>query len=556
MRLAARPPLARIMVIDQALRAGTWPNATTLGDQLEVDPRTIRRDIAYMRDQLRAPIEYDPRRNGYRYTDLTIRLAYFPVTEGELVALLLAERVLRQYRGTPFERDLRRAFGRLAEQLPDGVSVRLDALTDCLSVLPAARIDYDPEIFATLAGATVRRRRLEIVYWTAGRDVTTSRVVDPYHLMLVEDGWYLIAHCHRRGEVLVFAAQRVRSARETGETFDRPASFQVEDYMAGSFRTVRGEGQYRVVLRFGPEAAGRIAERIWHPSQTSERTNDGGLLLRFEVSDLREVKRWVMFWGADCEVLWPEELKAIVVRECQLDAGSKWSGAEAPLEARCVILRAIDATRSVRAGDASWNSAGPLVTRGGGRASQTHGFPPPLRSGPDLSPSASIRYDVSTGIGRRLGHRRRVPAAAIDARLRFLPAGSRTFSGPLAVSSSVERSKVGPVAEPIAYEFRSPYLALNQENHRAWERCRPVAARSGTDRRGQLAVAFQGHRAARRASAQAEVALEPDGWHELKPGMRLLGFRGTFTVNFALPDGWGIGKSSARGFGTAIRREA
>ena len=177
------------------------------------------------------------------------------------------------------------------------------------------------------------------MYWTAGRDVTTSRVVDPYHLMLVEDGWYLIAHCHRRGEVLVFAAQRVRSARETGETFDRPASFQVEDYMAGSFRTVRGEGQYRVVLRFGPEAAGRIAERIWHPSQTSERTNDGGLLLRFEVSDLREVKRWVMFWGADCEVLWPEELKAIVVRECQSMLGRNEDPVQPPRITAEPILR-------------------------------------------------------------------------------------------------------------------------------------------------------------------------------------------------------------------------
>jgi len=190
---------------------------------------------------------------------------------------------------------------------------------------------YDPETFAALASAVVRRRQLEMVYWTAGRGATTTRVVDPYHLMLVDGGWYAIGRDHRRGEVLIFAAQRVRSVRETGETFDRPADFQVEDYMAGSFRAVRGDGQHRVVLRFTPDFADRIAEKVWHPSQESERTADGGLILRFRVSDLREVKRWVMFWGVDCEILEPVELRESIATELrsmreQYDRGSKPQG--------------------------------------------------------------------------------------------------------------------------------------------------------------------------------------------------------------------------------------
>ncbi len=64
MHLAARPPLARIMLIDRAIRAGTWPNAHTLADQLEVNERTIRRDITHLRDRLGAPLEFDPVRNG------------------------------------------------------------------------------------------------------------------------------------------------------------------------------------------------------------------------------------------------------------------------------------------------------------------------------------------------------------------------------------------------------------------------------------------------------------------------------------------------------------
>jgi predicted DNA-binding transcriptional regulator YafY len=91
-----------------------------------------------------------------------------------------------------------------------------------------------------------------MVYWTAGRNATTSRGFDPYTLMLRDDGWYAVGRCHHRDEVLVFALQRVRSVQETGEVFDRPAGFRVEDYMGGSFRTVRGDGRHRVALQFTP----------------------------------------------------------------------------------------------------------------------------------------------------------------------------------------------------------------------------------------------------------------------------------------------------------------
>jgi hypothetical protein len=207
MHLSARPPLARIMAIDQAIRSGSWPNARTLARRLEVHPRTVQRDITYLRDQLRAPVDFDPIHNGYRYTEPAYRLPYFQLTEGELVALLLAGRLLGQYRGTPFEADLGRAFAKLRALLPETAWVRLDAAADCLSVLPAVRTPLDPAAFATLSGAVVGRRRVEMVYWTASRNATTSRDLDPYHLALVGDDWCVIGHCHRRGEVLVFSIQ-------------------------------------------------------------------------------------------------------------------------------------------------------------------------------------------------------------------------------------------------------------------------------------------------------------------------------------------------------------
>ncbi len=318
MRVSTRPALERILVIDSAVRCGALPNARTLARELEVVRRTIQRDIEFMRDRLRAPLEFDSVRNGYYYTDPSYRLSYFPVTEGELVALLVSAQVMDQYRGTPFEHDLRKAMAKVSKSLPDTIEVSLDELTNYLSVLPRVRTTYDPEIFRVLVRAVSHSRQLSMVYWTASRNETQRRTIDPYDLVLAaDDDWCLIGHCHLRNAIRLFKVQRVRSAVETGELFCRPSGFRARDYMAETFGTIRGDGDFNVVLRFTQAYAGRIAEKQWHPGQVLEPQPEGTLILRLHVNDLRLIKRWVMYWGPDCEVLEPEELIAMVVSDLQ-----------------------------------------------------------------------------------------------------------------------------------------------------------------------------------------------------------------------------------------------
>src|SRR5262249_1965416 len=102
MRLATRPPLARLAVIDQTIRSRAYPNATFLARQLEAPRRTICRDLDLLRDRLGAPLEFDRRHNGYYYTEPNYCLPLVHLTEGELLALFLAERLLQEYRGTPY----------------------------------------------------------------------------------------------------------------------------------------------------------------------------------------------------------------------------------------------------------------------------------------------------------------------------------------------------------------------------------------------------------------------------------------------------------------------
>lgn len=106
MKLATRPTLVRMLKLDRLLREEKYPNARSAGAELEVHPRTIYRDLEVLRDQWGAPIAFCRKRNGFYYREKDYTLPLFRMTEGELGALVLSERLLGQYQGAPFAGDL------------------------------------------------------------------------------------------------------------------------------------------------------------------------------------------------------------------------------------------------------------------------------------------------------------------------------------------------------------------------------------------------------------------------------------------------------------------
>jgi hypothetical protein len=90
----AKLRLLRVFEIDRLVRTGHHPNATTLAPVLEVHPRTVHRDIEFLREVLGAPIEYDHLRRGWRYTEPEFSLANHELPEAEREALESARHYL------------------------------------------------------------------------------------------------------------------------------------------------------------------------------------------------------------------------------------------------------------------------------------------------------------------------------------------------------------------------------------------------------------------------------------------------------------------------------
>jgi len=298
--------------IHQAIVSGRHPNASTLAAEIEVVPKTIHRDIEFMRDRLALPIAYDERKYGYYYTQEVSAFPSLQITEGELFALLVAEKALQQYRGTNFEKPLLSALQKMESALPDTISLNLADWDQSISFRTSAEPILNLEIFDALAKATAGHRQLLVNYQKPGSKLTEQRTLDPYHLANINGEWFLFAFDHLRKAIRTFVPSRIRSAEPTGKVFPRPQKFSVETILRDSFGVHSGQGEYRVVIRFDAVAADYIREKRWHPSQELRELPDLGVELRLKLSSLGEIQRWILGWGGSAVALEPPELVAAV----------------------------------------------------------------------------------------------------------------------------------------------------------------------------------------------------------------------------------------------------
>lgn len=105
----------------------------------------------------------------------------------------------------------------------------------------------------------------------------------------------------------------------------------------------------------------------------------------------------------------------------------------------------------------------------------------------------------------------------------------------------------------VEYEFLTPWMALNQENYEKYSNV-------GEDERaGILKKVLVGNVLSMAKGLDCWVDKPIEAMIKLRPvevkykDRKMVGFKGRFMTNFAIPDYLGLGKSVARGFGTVVR---
>jgi predicted DNA-binding transcriptional regulator YafY len=318
-----RGPLERMFKIHQIIADKKYPNAMQLADKLETCHKTICRDIEYMRDIYLFPIEYDFANRGYFYSKPVDGFPGAPgVTESKMFALLVAHKAVAQYRGTPFRQPLRLAFQKLSGQLDSKERYSLEDFGEALSFRPFAPEDTDLQLFELVTRARRHRRVLEFHYRKPGEKETETRRVHPYHLTCCDNRRYLLAWDEARSDVRTFALGRMQKPTICEERFNKPHSFDPNKYLKGSFTVMKGEGDYEVVIEFDAWATDQLRGRQWHATQQITELPGGGCRLTMRLTELEEVKRWILSWGTHATVITPSNLIDSIAKTIS-DLGSR-----------------------------------------------------------------------------------------------------------------------------------------------------------------------------------------------------------------------------------------
>ena len=314
---------SRLIELNELIRAGKQPvNCLTFAEKWGVSQKTVQRDIDFLRDQMKAPIEYNRDKKSYYFTEDTWSMPALLMSEGEILSVLLASKVLEQYHGTPVADNLRHIFDKLADMLPDKVRIPPENLFARFSFRAPPARPITQEIWATVIRGLCEQKTLRLRYRTfetAKTDAGKESQVNAFHIANLQGEWYLFGVHAGHTDVRQFSIARIEQATLTADSFQVPADFDPEKLLADTFARFSGSNEvHDVRLLFAKDLTAWVEEREWHPKQTLRRRRNGEIELSFPAKGLFEVQRWVLSWGHGVQVLAPKELREMVQREVRL----------------------------------------------------------------------------------------------------------------------------------------------------------------------------------------------------------------------------------------------
>lgn len=312
---------ARLFRLHELLAAQKPVNATRLAEEFEMAPRTIKRDIEFLRDRRGAPIVWDAARKTYRYTEPYDLASGLRLDAEEALAVVLAGRTFAAWGGTPLGRTLTAALEKIASFAGPALSF---PAADLRAVLHQDEADLDePEHrhFAPLLEHILARRELVILYQKPAATRPERRTIRPLHLAYLDHRWMLIAEDPAKRAWRNFLLPRILALSATGKRFTPPPADKIKRHLAGSLGRFTGDQEIEVRLRFTATAAPYVRERPWHPSQTLRDLPDGGVETTLRLNNLVDVSRRLLANGRHVEVLAPAELRAALAAEIAAMAG-------------------------------------------------------------------------------------------------------------------------------------------------------------------------------------------------------------------------------------------
>jgi proteasome accessory factor C len=237
---------------------------------------------------------------GRVFVDLAHRLTRpLRLTPAEGAALLLGLRSLRESGIAPFDAAMQSSENKLLAALGRDAGEAESLATGTVVAEPDAAVATH---LRDLVTAARKNQRIEIDYSAASRSQAEHRPIDPYGIVHHAGEWYVVGFCHKRGDVRTFRIDRIAALHRTGETFERPASFDLEAYRRDRLY-VPSADSVTVQIHVDPLAVTRIGAN-WPVGEVTMQ-DDGSAELLVDCDGFEWVTGWVLGLGRHAWIAGP-----------------------------------------------------------------------------------------------------------------------------------------------------------------------------------------------------------------------------------------------------------
>ncbi len=296
--------LERISFIDQRIKERGGVSTREVAERFEVSERQVRRDLAYLRDRLDAPLVWDAGARRYTYERSWNGLAF--ADEKALLFSVFADAAARSFALVPLAEP-----GPL-ERLREFVSPALRPLAGAIRYELPGFEPPDSERLSLVLLAMREGRALDGAY----RDLeghATERTIAPMRIVNYAGTWYCAAFDLGKRALRIFRISRFKRLSLSAERpVELPAAAEVDAFLDASYGMFKGSADKRAVMRFRGRAREIAGAEHWHPEECArEGADEAGPYFELElpVSQWDEVLGRLLRFGPEGEAVAPLEFR-------------------------------------------------------------------------------------------------------------------------------------------------------------------------------------------------------------------------------------------------------
>ena len=273
--------------------------------------RTIKRDLSTLElagfDLVCDNLEHG--RKAWRLNtklDLSNKL---DLSMTEMLSMFLSRQLLLPLAGTPFGDGFDSILLKISKNIPNPVLEYFESLNKTYLIKLIGSCDYSSQKanIEILNRSIQGKNIVKLSYRSAGSDEEIASSFHPYGMISLRHELYCIGYLQSSSAKRHLKVSRIKSVKNTGEIFQKPTDFSLEDTAGNSFGIFSSGESTEIKVIFSGWAGIYVSEANWHGCTGIEKNNNDEVVATFKLGNTKEFKSWLLGFGRHAKVIEPAE---------------------------------------------------------------------------------------------------------------------------------------------------------------------------------------------------------------------------------------------------------